>query len=86
MNENKPNPALLNLENMKRFEIYTGSQTAHCCFKYTVVDTTKPYFIGGDHYKDRTGQYQFDQLCECFDYESAEMIVNVLNKTYKLKD
>lgn len=57
-----------------RFIVVKGSQSAHCCFEYTVVDTTKPMMIGGERYGD-----QFDPLCECFEAEDAERICAALN-------
>lgn len=61
---------------MDRYQIREGSQTAHCCFSYTVVDTTKrePYY-------DRDGKTPtYEIVCECFDLEAAEAIVTALNK------
>ena len=39
-----------------RYIIYIGSKSAHRCFEATVMDTTKPEMIGGEHYKDSSGQ------------------------------
>jgi hypothetical protein len=58
----------------ERYKIVAGSQSAHCCFASTVVDTTRPVMIGGKHYK---GQYE--PLCECFDEADAAKIVEALN-------
>lgn len=57
-----------------RYKAVNGSQSAHCCFEATVVDTTKPVMIGGKHYKG-----QFEPVCECFDSEDAERIVAAMN-------
>lgn len=57
-----------------RYKVVTGSQSCHCCFEYTVVDTQSPYMIGDKQYKN-----QFDQVCECFEKEHADMICNALN-------
>ena len=65
---------------MDRYQIYNGSQSWHCCFEYTVIDTTKPKTIGDEHYKDQTGQYQYEAVCECFEKEHAQLICNALNK------
>lgn len=59
---------------MSRYKVVEGSQSAHCCFEATVVDTTKPVMIGGKQYKD-----QFDAVCECFDYSEAERIAQAMN-------
>lgn len=64
-----------------RYAIYEGSQSGHCCFDATVVDTTKPHIIGGKHYKGSDGQYHYETVCECFDREDAERICAALNAT-----
>jgi hypothetical protein len=66
---------------MERFAIFEGSQSAHCCFDFTVVDTTKPDIIGGEHYMDRDGRLHYESVCECFDREAAELVCNALNAT-----
>lgn len=64
-----------------RYKTYRGSQSAHCCFEATVVDTTKPVIIGGEHYKDHgdNGQYHYESVCECFEMEDAEKVCAALN-------
>lgn len=64
---------------MSRYAIYTGSMSNHCCFEFTVYDSTKPYLIGGEHYKDSSGQYHYEPMCECYTREDAELICNALN-------
>lgn len=66
-----------------RYQIYNGSQSVHCCFEVTVVDTTKPVIIDGEHYKGSDGQYYYESVCECFDMESAQLICDALNKADK---
>ena len=61
-----------------KYKIVEGSQSLHCCFDYTIVDTTKPLLIGGEPYKD-----ECKSVCETFDKESAELICNALNKVYE---
>ncbi len=34
---------------MSRYLVVEGSQSSHCCFGVTVVDTTRPVIIGGEH-------------------------------------
>lgn len=69
---------------MERYAIYEGSQSAHCCFEATVVDTTKPEIIGGEHYRDsRTGQLQYQAVCECFDKSDAERVCKALNALHE---
>lgn len=62
-----------------RYAIYKGSQSQHCCFDFTVVDTTKPTIINGIHFKWSDGQYQYEAICECFFIEDAERICSALN-------
>lgn len=57
-----------------RYVVVKGSQSYHCCFEYTVVDTTKPIMLNGQQYKDR-----FELLCETFDEEQAKTIADALN-------
>lgn len=65
---------------MSRYKVVKGSQSAHCCFEATVVDTTKPVMIGGKQYED-----QFDAVCECFDYSEAKRIAQAMNEKYNEK-
>ena len=58
----------------KRFKIVDGSQSYHCCFAYTVVDTSRPEVVGGVQYKG-----QFNAVCECFERTDARLICDALN-------
>jgi hypothetical protein len=62
-----------------RYAIYDGSQSSHCCFVATVVDTTKPTIFNGIHYKDSSGQFQYESVCECFELDDAEKVCKALN-------
>ena len=54
----------------ERYKAVEGSESAHCCFGATVVDTQTPHpTFAGDH----------DWVCECFDMESAQKIADALN-------
>lgn len=64
---------------MTRYAIYKGSQSAHCCFDATVVDTTKPHIIGSVHYRGSDGQFHYEAVCECFSVEDAELVCKALN-------
>jgi hypothetical protein len=69
---------------MSRYKIVDGSLSAHCCFEATVVDTTKPEIVNGEHYKNiHDHQLQYEPVCECFTREDAEVICNALNATSK---
>jgi hypothetical protein len=60
----------------ERYRVIEGSQSGHCCFDYTVVDTTKKH----QYFKD-----QFVQVCEAFDKESADLIAKALNHLNSLQ-
>ncbi|GEM_PF-4731395 len=53
-----------------RFSVVKGSQSAHCCFYWTVVDTEQPVI-------DSPGE--FAQVCECFEEADARLLANLLN-------
>lgn len=55
---------------MSRYQAIEGSQSGHCCFEGTVVDTREPSKMGPD---------LFRITCECFDFADAEMIAAALN-------
>lgn len=65
-----------------RYQSRSGSQSAHCCFQVTVIDTNKPTIIGGKHYMGSDGQTpQYETICECFEMDDAELICRALNFT-----
>ena len=64
--------------NEKRYLVVEGSQTAHCCFTHTVVDTYKPEMVGGKPYVVG-GVPRYEPVCECFDHPSARRIESALN-------
>ena len=64
----------VNLSGDGRFRVVDGSQSAHCCFAATVVDTTQPVMVGGEHYEG-----QFVAVCECFQEGKAKKIAEALN-------
>lgn len=66
---------------MSKFIVVNGSQSGHCCFDWTVVDTTKPEIIGGEHYKN-----QFEPICECYEKEQADEIAKALNLATEQND
>lgn len=59
---------------MERYKVVSGSQSAHCCFEATVVDTARPFTIAG-HQRDG----KFEAVCECFELSDAERIAAALN-------
>ena len=56
----------------ERYRVIEGSQSAHCCFEYTVVDTAKPS-------NDYEGDVSYEAVCECFEREDADLIAKALN-------
>lgn len=57
-----------------RYQVIFGSQSKHCCFEATVVDTAKPVIIGGQQYRG-----QFEPVCECFSISDAYKIAAALS-------
>ncbi len=55
---------------MERYKVIEGSQSCHCCFEWTVVDTSRSmeYTESG-----------YPAVCECFDRADAEEICIALN-------
>ena len=50
-----------------RYIVIEGSESGHCCFKYSVIDTTN--------------DDDFDKIvCECFTKIDANKICTLLNK------
>ena len=57
-----------------RYKGVEGSQTAHCCFEFTVVDTRKPKQYNED----------FEEVCETFERDDADLIASALNAQHDL--
>lgn len=63
-----------------RYKIVEGSQSGSHGFDYSVIDITQPELTHeGVNIIDGNGQPQFEQLCECFNKEDAELICAALN-------
>jgi hypothetical protein len=58
-----------------RYQVVAGSESAHCCFEATVIDTDNPEwkssFDGVQHYKS---------ICECMSIDDANKIADALNR------
>ena len=69
-------PTALDLAHVSanRYKVIEGSQSGHCCFDCTVVDTDSPHLIHGEQFNG-----QFEALCECFDAADAKAIRDALN-------
>lgn len=57
-----------------RYKIVDESQSVHCCFRKTVVDTTRPVMIHGAHHDGK-----YEPMCECIDEEAAPVICDAIN-------
>lgn len=58
----------------ERYKAVPNSQSGHCCFDATVVDTTRPVMHGDKHYNN-----QYEEVCESFEMEDAIQIAKALN-------
>ncbi len=58
-----------------RFIVVNESLSAHCCFGYTIVDTS--------HGKESFGDYWKKTMCETFEEEEAIIICAALNEYQK---
>lgn len=54
-----------------RYKAVEGSESWHCCFEATVVDTQAPILDSSAW------------LCECFDMETAQKIADALNSAHR---
>lgn len=61
-----------------RFKVVLGSQSGHCCFEATVIDTSEPVMLNGKHYNG-----QFKAVCECMNMASAGVIAEALNAAWE---
>lgn len=62
-----------------RYEVVPESESAHCCFVATVVDTTRPVLDGEGKPMDYDGRPHYEGVCECFSVDAAELIAKALN-------
>jgi hypothetical protein len=67
-----------------RYKVVEGSQSCHCCFAHTVVDTTKPSMIGDTQYVVQ-GEPQWEAVCECFEEAEAKLVCEALNVSDMLR-
>jgi hypothetical protein len=61
-----------------RFKVIPGSDSGHCCFEATVVDTSRPVIVRGKPWVF-DGEPQYETVCETFDMAAAEQIAAALN-------
>lgn len=56
-----------------RYKVVGGSDSGHCCFAASILDTTKPVYGGGGKLLG------YEAICECFSRKDAERIAAALN-------
>jgi hypothetical protein len=61
----------------ERYKVLNGSQSKHCCFEATVIDTNKPVMLRGEKMS------WFHTVAECFELEDAMLICAALNAKEK---
>lgn len=66
----------------ERYKVVLGSESAHCCFDATVVDTTRPIINADGNLATKFGSNEiyYKAVCECFDIEAANQIAAALNR------
>lgn len=57
---------------MSRYFVKHGSDSGHCCFEASIMDSLVGEMIHGDFFPDC--------VCECFDEDVAEEICKTLNE------
>lgn len=62
-----------------RYKVVKGSESAHCCFEATIVDTKRHVLIRGEPYI-RDSAPVFETIAECFSIEDAELVCAALNE------
>lgn len=63
---------------MPRYVVTDRSHSGHCCFDASVVDTESPTMLNGKPFAPR-GVQEYNSVCECIDYDNAELIAAALN-------
>jgi hypothetical protein len=61
---------------MPRYIVVENSQSAHCCFEATVVDSHTPR-------ASYPNDDKYEQICECFSVAEAQKIADALNAVDK---
>lgn len=72
-------------EDQPRYRVAPYSQSYHCCFEATVLDTHQPEIIGTEHYRSTDGYLHYVPMCECFATEDAVKIAESLNSKEERK-
>lgn len=68
-----PEPEPIKMTGEGRYRVVNQSESAHCCFEATVVDTSRPQnYVDGD-------RQTYEAVCECFEMADAELIATALN-------
>lgn len=66
---------------MARYKVFPISQSAHCCFEATVVDSTKPK----TYFDPDINDFHHETICECFSIEDAQLVCDALNAREEAK-
>lgn len=72
-----------------RYQIAAGSETGHCCFAFTVVDTERPRSDTTGAPVAIGGRQCYEPVCECFEESDAKHVCASLNgglNLYKASD
>lgn len=63
-----------------QYQVKKGSQTGHCCFQWSVVDTARQLTTGdGKPLTDDDGCALSECICECYQEADARLIADRLN-------
>ncbi len=66
-----------------RYHLHKGSDSSHCCFACSVIDTQPQKNHGplNDYRLDfENGIPQFEAVCECMNEDDAQRICDALNR------
>ena len=65
-----------------RYQVIERSESGHCCFECTVVDTSRPDMSadGGKAPMIIDGRQIYETVCECFSIENAKLVAEALNR------
>lgn len=60
---------------MSRYVVEEGSNSGHCCFKFSVMDSTRKVIT-----LENGGKQSPEAVCECYEAAEANMIADALNR------
>lgn len=71
---------------MERYVVLDESVSCEWNFTHTVIDTSKPIMLKGQHKEDSAGRKAYESICECACQSDAELVCKSLNLFNKLKN